>query len=268
MLHDIIKTFTVFKMQNRQSWYHKFSALSIIATWGIRLGITVLLYAGIYHLVGQKSVKGITLPIAISSMVLYSFYGCMGGRSIFRNINDEYISGVMEIWLNKPVPYIGLKTAQTLGESLPAAVGMLLVAAGLFFYSDLPQQTDHLALRFLFAFLLMIGGVTLAYIIYTIIGLSSIWIEDARALNMVHDKFIMIFGGIYVPIGFFPTWFRSLGEALPAGATMFMGQMFYADFLHNVPRFLAMQTLWIGVLGFCLFKISRAADKRLTVNGG
>lgn len=268
MLSLVGKFIAVFKLQHRQAWYHKYAALGTIASWGFRLGITVLLYAGIYGLIHKTSVKGVTLPIAISSMVLYAVYSCLGGREMFRAINEEYLSGVMEIWLNKPLPYLGLKMAEGLGRSIPAAVGMLLVGLALFFYSNLANETDHLALRIVCGIPLMIGGVIIAYIIYAIVGLSAIWLADARGVNMVHDKFIMIFGGIYVPISFFPGWFRAIGESLPAGATMFVGQVFYPDFLHNTPRFFALQIFWIVVLSWSLLKLSRTADKHLTVNGG
>ena len=262
------KFISVFKLQHRQAWYHKYTALGVVVSWGLRLLITVLLYAGIYHLIQQTSVKGITLPIAISSMVLYAFYSCFGGREMFRCINEEYLSGVMEIWLNKPLPYLGLKMAETLGKNIPAAVGMLIVGLALFFSSDLPRQTDHLTLRIALGVPLLVGGIIVSYMIYALIGLSAIWIEDARAVNMVHDKFIMVFGGIYVPIGFFPDWFRTLGEILPAGAPMFVGQIFYADFLANAPRFFALQIFWILIIGWSLARVNRSADRHLTVNGG
>ncbi len=268
MISLISKFIAVFKLQNRQAWYHKYTALGMMATWGLRLLLTAILYAGIYKVIQKTSLKGITLPVAISSMGLYTLYSCFGGREIFRIINDEYISGVMEVWLNKPLPYIGLKIAECLGKNIPAISGMFMAGIILFLFSDIKSATDNIILRILCGIPLLIGGVIITYLIYSIIGLSAIWLQDARSVFMIHDKLIMILGGIYIPIGFFPNWFRLIGESIPAGTATLISQLFYPDFFDNLLRFYSLQIIWIFILFVSLVKLNKKADLYLTVNGG
>lgn len=259
--------FHVLRMHIRQAFFHRTAALGVIFSWALRVGLTMLLYRGIYHLIGEESVKGINFDIAASSMMLYAIYAAFGGREMFWSINDEYRSGGMEVWLNKPVSYLAMKMAQVVSKDIPATLSLFVCMTAFWSIHGLPQ-TDHTVLRLISGAFLLFFGVVISFFLYGIMGMSAIWLQDAKPVFSTGDKLIMVFGGIYIPIAFFPPWFRLLGESLPIGATSFVSQIFYPDFFSHLPRFLAVQIIWIILLALSLHRINRAAKSRMTVNGG
>jgi ABC-2 type transport system permease protein len=257
----------VLRMQNRQAWFHKKAAIGMILSWSVRIALTIALYSGIYRITGKNSVNTTTLPVAISSMFFYAIFSGFGCRDISRTINSEYKTGAMEIWINKPVSYFILKAGENIGKNMPVVVGLIFCAIGYWFIKGLPD-IDHLALRFAIGMLLLFFGIIIGILMYGLIGYSVIWLQDINAVFLVVDKMVMIFGGIYIPISFFPHIFRLLGESLPTGAALFLSQIFYVDFFANLPRFIITQLIWIVLLLASLYKVDQIAKRHLTVNGG
>jgi len=267
ILSNIKDFFLVLKMQNRQAWYHKKAAIGMILTWSVRIALTVALYTGIYNIIGKSSVHSISLPIAISSMFIYAILVGFGGRDIYRIITSEYKSGAMEIWLNKPISYLILKAAENLGKNIPIAVGLTACTAFYWVINGLPD-VDFTLMRFAFGTMLLFFGLIIITLLYILVGLAVVWLQDSAPLFQIVDKTIMVFGGIYIPISFFPPVFRLIGETLPTGAVLFTSQMFYADFFQNLPRFLITQIFWIVFLLIAVNKANQVAQQHLTVNGG
>jgi ABC-type uncharacterized transport system permease subunit len=257
----------ILKMQNRQAWYHKKAAAGTLLSWSVRIGLNVALYTGIYNIMGKQTVHAISLPIAISSMMFYAIFFGFGARDVVRLINNEYKSGAMEIWLNKPVSYLSLKMGESFGKNVPVAAGLNLCAALYWIFFGLPE-IDHTLLRFLSGLALLILGLMLMSLLYIVVGLSVIWINDNSPLFHIVDKTAMIFGGIYIPISFFPHAFRLTGELLPMGAAMYVSQIFYPDFFQHLPRFLLTQIIWLVLMIIIVHKTNQSAQQRLTVNGG
>lgn len=251
----------------RQAFFHKKSAIATVLSWGVRVALTIFLYHGIYRLLGQQHIKGISLDIAVSSMILYAIFCGFGGREVFRLINQEYKQGAIEIWFNKPISYLMMKMIETFARDMPAALGLLACAALFWGFNGLPD-VNATGLRLLSGIPLLFCGIIIAYLLYSLIGLCAIWLEDATPLFAITDKLIMVLGGAYIPIGFFPEWFRFFGESLPVGATNYVSQIFYPDFFDNLPRFIAIQAFWILALFFSLRQLNKAAYTRITVNGG
>ncbi len=259
--------FLVLRLQARQAWFHRAAAIGTIVTWSLRSGITVLLYHGIYKIIGTGSIKNISFEVAASSTILYAIYSSFSTRDISKIVNSDYKSGAIEIWLNKPVSYLAFKIAEIFGRNIPVIVTLLVLSVGFFSIGGLPN-VDHLLKRLLLGILLLWSGVVIGCLLSGLIGLSVIWLKDNSSLHSIIDKIIMIFGGSYLPLTFFPPYFRLMGESLPTGAVTFISQIFYPDFFDNLPRFIITQLFWIIILGIALSKVSQAANRNMTVNGG
>ena len=255
-------------MNLRQAWYHKHAATASVLSWALRMGLTILLYYFIYKLHGNSAVNGVTFQIAASSMILYGVFVGFGYRDLFKIINREFKTGNIELWLNKPASYLQLKTAEVYANNIPVVFGLVITAAIFWIFSGQFPQVNNLPLVILASIPILVLGLVIATLIYLIIGLSVVWLLESQPLFLIVDKLIMIFGGAFIPVGFFPTYIRLFGELLPTGAAMYFTQTFYTNFLDNFPRFIAVQIFWIVVLGFSVLRMSRAANNKLTVNGG
>lgn len=122
--------------------------------------------------------------------------------------------------------------------------------------------------RALCGVVLIILGLVILNLLFTMIGMSVVFLHDSRGLFLINDKLLMTFGGIYIPVGFFPETLRLVGETLPTGAATYAAQVFYPDFFDNLPRFIIVQLIWIVLLGWGLYLLSKASDRHMAVNGG
>lgn len=266
-LKSLYQFWLVLRLQTRQAWHHKAAACAVVMSWGLRMGMTILLYHGIYRVMGVDHVKGLSFSVATSSMILYALYSGFGNREVFKAINNEYKSGLIEIWVNKPASYVLMKMAEVLGRNIPAGCGLFFCATLYWASVGLPD-VDHMMLRIVFGGLLLVMGVMIGYLTYALVGLSVIWLKDATGTWLIVDKMVMIFGGAYIPIAFFPDWLRYTGEMLPTTAMTYVSQMFYPDFIAHLPRFVGLQCLWVVILSGSLWYISRLMNRFLSVNGG
>ncbi len=255
-------------MNVRQAWYHKKAASVSVMSWSIRMGMTILLYYFIYRLRNGDAVNGIDFQVAAGGMIIYAIYAGSGYRSLFPIINREFKTGGIEIWINKPINYIQLKIAEVFGKSIPVVLGLILAATAFWVLSGQFPQVGQMPLRIGAGFVLLLLGLLIATLLYALVGISAIWLIDAQPAYLILDKLIMIFGGAYIPIGFFPQTFRLVGELLPTGAAIYVTQLFYPDFLTNFPRFLITQIIWALVLLFVVYRAYISASTKLTVNGG
>lgn len=264
---SIHNLFLMIRMQARQACFNRMAILATVVSWGLRMGLTILLYVGIYKALGKTDIKGIDMTVAASSMILYAIFSGFSSRDISRAIDTDFKSGAIEIWLNKPVAYLVMKAGEVLGKNLPSALTLIAVAFLFWTIFGLPHA-DHIALRILAGLPLLVMGIIVALLLYALIGLTVVWLHDSSATFMIVDKFVMVFGGAYIPIAFFPPVMRSIGEFLPTGAITVVSQMFYPDFFTNYPRFVLCLTGWMIVLGMTVYKVNKNVSIHMTVNGG
>jgi len=265
---QILKQFgLVFPMQVKQALHHPYAALAVMTSWVLRISLTIVFYRAIYDILHKTDIHGLDFRVAVSSMVLYALFMGTGCRQMNKTINTEYASGAMAMWLNKPIPYLLLKIAEVLGKNVLGGFGILVCIIVFWLCGNFPAVQDT-PLRFLAGGVLMLLGLVIAFCLYSILGFTSFWLGDSSGPFSIVDKMVMLFGGSYIPVAFFPKTLRLIGESLPMGAMTSVSQMFFPDFLANFPRFLALQLFWLLVLGTALSVMYRRAEKRLTVNGG
>lgn len=258
----------IFVLYTRQGLYHKLAAASSVMVWGVRIGLTIILYHYIYQLIDAHQAKGVTFSIAVSGMLFFAVFFGFGARMITRQINNEYRSGGLEVWFNKPLPYLMVKSAETLGKNTVSNMCLMSAFVIINLYIARQIQLDHVVLRFALLSWFLFIGLLIAVLLYSMVGLSALFLGATNSTENLISKFVMIFGGAYIPIGFFPKTFRFVGEFLPTSAMTYGGQFFYADFLQNIPRFIMTQLVWLVILSWCSVRLYRKAAQHLSVNGG
>jgi ABC-2 type transport system permease protein len=268
MIKNLRTLFFIFLLNMRQSFYYKGGAVAVTITWAFRVGITALLYTHIYKLLGVDQIKGVSLDVAISGMMFFAIYSLFSGREIPKRMTAENKSGGIEVWFSKPVPYLLLKLGEVWGKNVPSFIGIVVVSFLYWMTATHHQHIDQEILRLFCAVLLLFGGALISVMLYMLVALSAIFLVESRAINYIVDKLIMLFGGIYIPIAFFPTTFRTIAETFPTTAATFGAQFLYLDFFDNLSRFIAVQFFWIVVLYGALVYLNRLAHAHLTVNGG
>lgn len=108
----------------------------------------------------------------------------------------------------------------------------------------------------------------LASLLYTLVGLSAFWLEDAEPVYWISDKFVMLLGGAYVPVVLFPVWLKTIAIWLPFGGFTFVAQAFHPSFTALWSQLILSQLLWTIVLGGIVALVFRRARARVSINGG
>ena len=258
----------LFRIYVRQAFHHRKSAFTIVLSGVLRAGITIMLYAAIYKLLGHARVHNISYEVAISGIALSAVFYGFTSREVSFQINGENKSGLLEMWVNKPLSYAGLKITEVLGRSMPGVLGLVCVVILFWCSGNHFPDVDHPIIRLLIGCGLLVVGLTISVCIFAMAGLSSVFLQDSRPVNQFMDRLVSIFSGAFIPIGFFPQWFRLIGESLPTGAATYMTQIFYPDFFANLPRFVLTQLIWLVICIWALYRFDQAVMRRLTVNGG
>jgi len=94
-------------------------------------------------------------------------------------------------------------------------------------------------------------------------------VEDISAFQWIYQKLAFIFGGLLIPLDFYPTWLQVICRALPfSSITYAPARLFVTPSLAAFANVIGMQFVWIMALGTLLTLAYRRGIAQLTINGG
>jgi ABC-2 type transport system permease protein len=232
--------------------------------------IIMFVFSSLWHTtfeeMGTARLGGLTLSgmlwyLAITESILIS-----RPRESVR-MDEEVRTGQLAYQLVRPYNFILFRFAQVWGERLPRFLVTLLVAATMAtvfsggvgvttagLLAGLPVLALALALDFLF----VLG-----------ISLLAFWAEDTSSFLFIYDRFLMILGGMLLPLELFPGALEDLARALPFAAMVYApARMFVDPDGGQLMATLGQQAVWLAVVALCTGGLFRYAARRLQTNGG
>ncbi|MEX2536352.1 MAG: ABC-2 family transporter protein [Trueperaceae bacterium] len=231
--------------------------------------IYVSVYAAIFRAIYRGStgeVGGLQATEALTyvavAWVLRSFYT----NSLDRDITQEVVRGDIVQVLLRPVDYPASKLAVAAGEAVTRALIFTLPAGMLVFvaYGVQPPANPLAASGFL-------TSVVLAFAIYTqvnlLVGIAAVFTEHTIGLQRSKNAMMDLFGGVLLPLTFFPVWAQEALFLLPFQAVTYTPVAIYLGKL-GILSGLAVQALWFMLLAVLVRLSWRQALVRLTVHGG
>jgi len=192
---------------------------------------------------------------------LASRYGDTLGRDIE--------TGDIALHLTRPYPYhlqmIAIFHSTAITDTLTRAIPMFIIA--LVFIGLMPPASLLTLGVFLVA--LVLGGIIYS-LIDLIISYTAFWLTKYWYLSWFKRALFVLFGGLMLPLWFYPAWLRAICEVLPFQFAIFMP---IGIFLGRVPLgdawgVILMQLVWIAVLYLCERGLWRLAQRKLVVQGG
>lgn len=232
-----------------------------------RCAVLLLLYAYVFDLKGG-TLAGTTFPIAAWSMFLYFSLGSLRLRDLAKSIPQDIQSGNVEILFSKPVSYLWYKMWWQVGAGLYSFLVLTLIGSiALSLAVGIPSTmlSPFFLTTVLLAFIL---GSILSLFLYSLVSLASFWIEDASPLFWIVDKTVMILGGAYLPVAFFPPLMYKLAIYSPFGASQFITHTVYETWRDEWFMLMGIQIGWIAIAGLLLFVVFSKAKRSVSVNGG
>jgi len=184
----------------------------------------------------------------------------------YRAVEKDIQSGEIAAALVRPLPYAAAILAEWIGATgyrlALLAVGGLL--AGIW-------ATGTVAIP-----LAVVPSLVFSTVIATILallcqlqlGYAAAWVGTPAPLFWIWQKLTFVLGGLMIPLTFYPAPFGSLAMASPFAAMVFAPASFLLD---GSPRALlatlALQLLWLAVIGMATLLVARAAAARFAEQG-
>jgi len=230
------------------------------------LGARYALWAALFATgnAGQSS-----LPETMTYFIICDIVMIWLASSYGNTIGKDIRSGDIASQLIRPCSYHLLLVASfhatSLTSTLTRAFPMLIVA--LIFISLLPPVS---AIALVFFILSLVLGAVIYSLVDLIISYTAFWLTDYWYLSWFKTALFTLFGGLALPIWFYPEWLSMICRFLPFQYTIYQPLAIY---LGRVPVgqigfSFAMQLFWIAVLFLLERTVWRLAKHKLTVQGG
>lgn len=231
--------------------------------------IYVSVYAGIYHAIydaGPDEIGGLGLSEALTYVAVAWILRSLYTNSLDQDITEEVRRGDIALSLLRPVDYPTSKLATATGEAITRTLIFTLPAALLItvVYPLQPPASLTNALAFL-------AGAILAFGIYSainiLVGITAVFTEHTIGIQRAKNAMLDLFGGVLLPLTFFPEWAQELLMFLPFQAVTYTPVSMYLG-TTNLLAGLGLQALWLAILFILIRLLWKRAASHLTVQGG
>jgi ABC-2 type transport system permease protein len=214
---------------------------------------------------GTAEINGLTLQATLWYLVMTETIELSRPR-IGNTIADAVKDGSIAYVLNKPYNFLLYQLSTSMGETVfRAALNAIFGSIVMVLLVGPPPQP----LGFLVAIPAVLGAWILNFYVAVLIGLAAFVSEDVNAYQWILQKLAFIFGGLMIPLDFYPGWLRAIANALPFPAMLYApARLFVSPTVEGFVRTLGVQVVWIAALGLLTGLAYRRGVAALTVNGG
>lgn len=236
----------------------------------VNTAITILVYLCIYRaLYGNAAdVDGISY-----SMVATNFVITLGLSNAFHYnemfLQDKIRDGSITNEFLKPVSFILRLLSENIGEGAFKIIFHFLPALGItILYTKLCPPESVLGLFAMF--LSVVLGYLILWLISFIIQTWSFWLFSVWGIITIKNVFVSILSGSLLPLWFMPKALRGIISVTPFESIYFTPVRIYLGELGGMEILwaLAVQIMWIAVLGLIANVFWKKGVKKLVVQGG
>jgi ABC-2 type transport system permease protein len=223
------------------------------------------LWKATYSALGQSSIAGLSLNDTMWYMMIAETIVLSKPR-LTNTIAEQVKDGSIAYLLNKPYNFLLYHFSVALGDGV-IRMSFNALAGGATVWLLVGPPSNLLAIPF------VLVAIIFAWLIdctlTAMIGLAAFVTEDVAAFDWIYNKFILILGGVLIPLDFFPDWLRGIVQVLPFAYTTYHPARFFVQ--PDLARFAMLilgQALWLGTLALLLTLVYQRGVTRLTINGG
>lgn len=208
-------------------------------------------------LVGYDA-RAFTWYIAISEVAMMAL-----PFRLVENVGDDIAGGEVASDMLRPAPVVGVRIAAAVGGALPRMGACLVVGvtASLLIVGAPPDVAT-------FAFLpvALLLAVVINVATQHAVASAAFWVRDAQSAWFVYQKFILVLGGVLMPLQVMPDWLEAVAVRLPFAAMAYVPARLASG--HVEPELLVLQAGWL-VAAVALAALAFAAgERRLQAVGG
>ena len=155
-----------------------------------------------YGATGTRSIAGLTLADTMWYLMMAEAV-MLSKRDLSETMSEQVKDGSVAYLLNKPFNFILYHFAAGLGDSVLAFGGNLIIGSAVVWLMVGPPPGIT---GWLFAGVAVVLALLLDFCFSALIGLSAFVVEETVAFRWIYQKFLLLLGGVLIPLDFFPAW--------------------------------------------------------------
>jgi len=259
------KYWAVFRTQLVNSLAYPIDLLGRSLAIVLFMWIFMNLWRVTYGATGASSIAGLTLADTMWYLMMAEAV-MLSKRDLSETISEQVKDGSVAYLLNKPFNFIVYHFAAGLGHSILSFGGNLLIGSGIVWLMVGPPPGIA---GWLFAGAAVALSWLLDFCFSALIGLSAFVVEETNAFRWIYQKFLLLLGGVLIPLDFFPGWLQTISLNLPFAWIIYgPARLFVDPSLARLGQVLLQQGIWLAVFGGIVWVTYRRAVARLVINGG
>ncbi|MDE0633599.1 MAG: ABC-2 family transporter protein [Caldilineaceae bacterium] len=236
------------------------SLLIVLFMW-----IFMNLWRVTYGATGARSIAGLTLADTMWYLMMAEAV-MLSKRDLSETITEQVKDGSVAYLLNKPFNFILYHFAAGLGDSVLAFGGNLIIGTAVVWLMVGPPPG---LTGWVFAGAAVGLSWLLDFCFSALIGLSAFVVEETNAFRWIYQKFLLLLGGVLIPLDFFPAWLQTVSLNLPFAWIIYgPARLFVDPSLARLGQVFLQQGIWLTVVGGIVWVMYRRAAARLAINGG
>jgi viologen exporter family transport system permease protein len=214
---------------------------------------------------GTDAINGLSLHDTMWYLLMAETIELSRSR-VVRTIAENVKDGSIAYLLNKPYDFMLYQFSVSMGETVFRAFMTALCGGAIVWWLAGPPPT---LVSWPLTILAVLGAWVLNFTVNGMIGLAAFVSEEVAPFEWIYQKFSFIFGGLLIPLDFYPKWLQTISFALPFPAMTYgPSRLFVTPEPSLFWSVLTQQAIWILVLGLLLTLAYRRGLAYLTVNGG
>jgi ABC-2 type transport system permease protein len=214
---------------------------------------------------GSDAINGLSLHDTLWYLMMAETIELSRSR-VARTIAENVKDGSIAYLLNKPYDFMLYQFSVAMGETIFRALMTAIIGGAMVWWLVGPPPD---LLNWPLTIIVVIGAWTLNFLVNGLIGLAAFVSEEVAPFEWIYQKFAFIFGGLLIPLDFYPRWLQRIALALPFSAMTYgPSRLFISPDASLFVNVLGQQAIWVLALGFLLIFAYRRGLVFLTVNGG
>ena len=159
------------------------------------------------------------LPYSYSQIVTYYLLSTLYYRIMqvwsLDSISREIYRGTFAMWLIRPLSYLTIDLAKTIGLKITRIITIIPVLIIFIFIFRNDFRVNLNAVQFIALLLSFVMGFFLYFSFENLLSLVAFWFERTIYFTVIYYVFVDFLSGGTVPLNFLPAIFRSIVNLLP-----------------------------------------------------
>lgn len=256
------KYLALFLISFKHAWSKKANLSGLL----FFLFILLFIYNRLWEVIAADSLEN-SLNRTFIWYLLFAEMIILSSPKIDRILFDDICSGTMAYYINKPISFFFMRYAEAIGNMSVSylIMGGFGTAATLILTGTPPFEWWQFPIIFCACFI----SSCINILLYTAVGLCSLWLSSIRTLSMAIERLAFILGGAIFPLSIYPDWFVDIAKWTPFYSFYYLTIKLVYDFSwNNLLNAFVLNCFWVCLMGIFAYFTYQKLTKRVNVYGG